>query len=105
MQIIFRNYLVFYQLFKFRRTRDIRSNQQCFGAGHFCWLQLQLLRLKATLELERSWSGAAASRSAQLRNTANQANNFSSECVVDGTMQHILSCKQSYCNIRQNTKL
>ena len=60
MQIIFRNYLVFYQLFKFRRTRDIRSNQQCFGAGHFCWLQLQLLRLKATLELERSWSGAGA---------------------------------------------
>ena len=48
------------------------SSNQCFGAGHFCWLQLQLLRLKATLELEleRGCSGAAASESAQLRNTA-----------------------------------
>ena len=26
------------------------NNKQCFGAGHFCWLQL--LHLKATLELE-----------------------------------------------------
>ena len=30
----------------------LMNSSQCFGAGHFCWLQLQLLCLKATLELE-----------------------------------------------------